>query len=189
MACGSLQGGPFVPRGTLIVPSYRWPFRARGPFGPAQDGRGPSGPITPSTMGNSYRNRVSFLNRLGLHSPSPIASLVLSNSGDGSSNLGRHVCPWISRSHYCPRVLVRPKRQGAAPCRFIQRRRFSSAPCRFFSGLSFSESPLVSLGFHQRYFELEVAENVQLRRKVARFCASRCYSRRTSPPSWSYDEY
>ena len=54
------------------------------------------------------------------------------------------------------RVLARPKRQGAAPC-------------RFFSALSFSESPLVSLGFHQRYFELEVAESVQLRRKVARF--------------------
>ena len=51
----------------------------------------------------------------------------------------------------------------SAPCRF------SSAPCRFFSALSFSESALVSLGFHQRYFELEVAESVQLRRKVARF--------------------
>ena len=50
----------------------------------------------------------------------------------------------------------------SAPCRF------SSAPCRFFSALSFSESPLVSLGFHQRYFELEVAGSVQLRRKVAR---------------------
>ena len=64
---------------------------------------------------------------------------------------------------YIFRVLARPKRQGAAPCRF------PSAPCRFFSALSFSENPLVSLGFHQRYFELEVAESVQLRRKVARF--------------------
>ena len=68
------------------------------------------------------------------------------------------------------RVLARPKTTGrsalsfySAPCRF------SSAPCRFFSTLSFCESPLVSLGFHQRYFELEVAESVQLRRKVARF--------------------
>ena len=62
-------------------------------------------------------------------------------------------------------VLARPKRQGAcsAPCRF------SSAPCHFFSALSFSEGPLVSSGFYQRYFELEVAESVQLRRKVARF--------------------
>ena len=50
----------------------------------------------------------------------------------------------------------------SVPCRF------SSAPCRFFCTLSFSESPLVSLGFHQRYFELEVAESIQLRRKVAR---------------------
>ena len=40
------------------------------------------------------------------------------------------------------RVLARPKRQGAAPC-------------RFFSALSFSESPLVSSGFYQRSFELE----------------------------------
>ena len=46
---------------------------------------------------------------------------------------------------------------------------FCSVPCRFFSALSFFESPLVSSGFHQRYFELEVAESVQLRRKVARF--------------------
>ena len=53
-------------------------------------------------------------------------------------------------------VLARPKRPGAAPC-------------RFFSALSFSESPLVSSGFYQRYFELDVAESVQLRRKVARF--------------------
>ena len=53
--------------------------------------------------------------------------------------------------------------QGVAPCRF------SSAPCRFISALSFSESPLVSSGFYQRYFELEVAESAQLRRKVARF--------------------
>ena len=37
------------------------------------------------------------------------------------------------------RVLARPKRQGAAP-----------------------ESPLVSSGFYKRYFELEVAESVQL---------------------------
>ena len=81
------------------------------------------------------------------------------------------------------RVLARPKRQGGAPCRF------PTAPCCFFSALSFSESPLVSLGFHQRYFELEVAESVQLRRKVARFLCIRCYSRRTSPPSWIYDEY
>ena len=28
---------------------------------------------------------------------------------------------------------------------------------------------MVSSGFYQRYFELEVAENIQLRRKVARF--------------------
>ena len=61
------------------------------------------------------------------------------------------------------RVLARPKRQGAAPCRF------SSVPCCFFGALSFSESPLVSSGFYQRYFELEVAESVQLRRIVARF--------------------
>ena len=46
---------------------------------------------------------------------------------------------------------------------------FPQRPVVFFSGLSFSESPLVSLGFHQRYFQLEVAESVQLRRKVARF--------------------
>ena len=44
---------------------------------------------------------------------------------------------------------------------------FCSAPCHFFG--AFSKSPLVSSGFHQRYFELEVAESVQLRRKVARF--------------------
>ena len=42
-----------------------------------------------------------------------------------------------------------------------------SALSFFLSALSFSESPLVSLGFHQSYFELEVAESVQLRRKVA----------------------
>ena len=42
----------------------------------------------------------------------------------------------------------------------------------FFSALSFSESLLVSSGFYQRYFELEVAESVQLSR--------------TSPPSWIY---
>ena len=41
--------------------------------------------------------------------------------------------------------------------------------CCFFSALSFSESPLVSLGFYQRYFDLEVADSVQLRWKVARF--------------------
>ena len=52
----------------------------------------------------------------------------------------------------------------SAPCRF------SSAPCRFVQRpVVFPQSPLVSLGFHQRYFELEVAESVQLRRKVARF--------------------
>ena len=45
----------------------------------------------------------------------------------------------------------------------------TSALYRFFSALSFSESPLVSSGFYQRYFELEVAESVQLRRKVAPF--------------------
>ena len=68
------------------------------------------------------------------------------------------------------RVLARPKRQGTAPCRFIQRPVvFPQRPVVFFSALSFSKSPLVSLGFHQRYFELEVAESVQLRRKVARF--------------------
>ena len=39
----------------------------------------------------------------------------------------------------------------------------------FLSTLPFSESPLVSLGFYLRYFELQVAESVQLRRKVARF--------------------
>ena len=44
-----------------------------------------------------------------------------------------------------------------------------TAPCRFFNALSFSESPLVSLGFYEGYFELEVAESVQLRRKVAQF--------------------
>ena len=77
---------------------------------------------------------------------------------------------------YMYRVLARPKRLGAAPCRFVrrpvvfpQRPVIFSAPCHFFSALSFSESPLVSLGFHQRYFELEVAESIQLRRKVARF--------------------
>ena len=61
-----------------------------------------------------------------------------------------------------------------------------SAPCRFFSGLSFSESPLVSSGFNQRYFELEVAESVQFRRKVARFSCITLFSRRTLPPSWIY---
>ena len=97
-------------------------------------------------------------------------------------------------------VLARPKRQGAVPCRFVWRPvvlfgalsfclapcRFSSAPCCFFGAPSFSESPLVSWGFYQRYFELEVAESFQLRRKVARFSCIRCYSRRTSPPSWIY---
>ena len=80
-----------------------------------------------------------------------------------------------SQANYCgPRLWSRTRIQNnqgsrsalsfySAPCRF------SSAPCCFFSALSFSESPLVSLGFHQRYFELEVAESFQLRRKVARF--------------------
>ena len=34
---------------------------------------------------------------------------------------------------------------------------------------SFSEIPLVSSGFYQRYFELQVAESIQLRGKVVRF--------------------
>ena len=73
------------------------------------------------------------------------------------------------------RVLARPERQGAAPCRFVQRPvvlfsalSFFLSALSFFSALSFSESPLVSSGFYQRSFELEVAESVQLRRKVAR---------------------
>ena len=42
MGCGWwLQGGPFVPRGALIVPSYRWTFRAPGPFGLVHLGLGP----------------------------------------------------------------------------------------------------------------------------------------------------
>ena len=39
----------------------------------------------------------------------------------------------------------------------------------FLSALSFFRSPLVSSGFYQRYFELEFAESIQLRRIVARF--------------------
>ena len=67
-------------------------------------------------------------------------------------------------------AIARPKRQGAVPCRFVRRPVvFPQRPVVFFSALSFSESPLVSLSFHQHYFELEVAESVQLRRKVVRF--------------------
>ena len=98
------------------------------------------------------------------------AVYLASNSGGTLRTFWRG-CPWTGHS-----VLARPKRQGAAPCRFVQRPVVFpqrpvvfSAPCRFFSALSFSESPLVSSGFYQRYFELEVAESVQLKRKVARF--------------------
>ena len=38
-----------------------------------------------------------------------------------------------------------------------------------FSAPSFYKSPLVSSGFWQRYFELEVAESIKLRQNVARF--------------------
>ena len=100
----------------------------------------------------------------------------------GRSALSFYSAPCRFSSAPC-RFSSAPCRFSSAPCRFIQRPvvlfsalsfysapcRFSSAPCRFFSALSFSESPLVSLGFHQSYFELEVAESVQLRRKVARF--------------------
>ena len=32
---------PFCPKGAPNIPSYRWPLRAPGPFGPAHLGRGP----------------------------------------------------------------------------------------------------------------------------------------------------
>ena len=95
--------------------------------------------------------RANFL------SEQPFAGILLTGFSLGLND--RALRCFIQR----PVVLFNALSFYSTPCRF------SSAPCRFFSALSFSESPLVSLGFHQRYFELEVAESVQLRRKVARF--------------------
>ena len=42
--------GPFCPKGGPNIPSYRWPLRPPGPFGPAHLGRGPlwaGGPYEP----------------------------------------------------------------------------------------------------------------------------------------------
>ena len=75
---------------------------------------------------------------------------------------------------YCTnqtRVLARPKWQGTVlrPVVLVGALSFYLSALSFFRCPVIFESPLVSSGFYQCYFELEVAESIQLRRIMARF--------------------
>ena len=81
-----------------------------------------------------------------------------------AENLDIRVTKALKVPHY--RVLARLKRQGPAPCRFVRRPVvFPQHPVVFSVPCHFPRA----LWFLWRYFELEVAESIQLRRKVVRF--------------------
>ena len=77
---------------------------------------------------------------------------------------------------------------STAPCRLFRHPVvFPQRPYFFFGALSFSKSPLVSSGFYQHYFELEVAESVQIEANRGAIFVHHVVIRiGTSLPSWIY---
>ena len=91
------------------------------------------------------------------------------------------------RGFHFYRVLARLKRQGAVPCRFVRRPVvFPQRPVVFSASCHFPRALWFLWAFISVILSLKLQKASNSGERWRDFRAARCYSCRTSPPSWIY---